>query len=112
MTLGHNHIGTEHILLGLIREGEGVATKVLARMAGDVTHVRTRVIETMSGDGGEGPLVPGAPRCFRCAAGLGDRSAYRVVTATDTSGHDPRPVTVVYCRDCGTALGVLPGGEG
>ena len=47
--LGHNYVGTEHLLLGLIREGEGVAAQVLARMGADITIVRQRVIELLGG---------------------------------------------------------------
>jgi len=42
--LGHNHIGTEHILLGLIREGKGVSAQVLADLGADVNRVRQQVI--------------------------------------------------------------------
>jgi len=42
--LGHNYIGTEHLLLGLIREGEGVAARVLENLNIDLTKVRTQVI--------------------------------------------------------------------
>jgi ATP-dependent Clp protease ATP-binding subunit ClpA len=47
--LGHNHIGTEHILLGLIREGEGVAAQVLQGLGADLNHVRQTVIQEMTG---------------------------------------------------------------
>ena len=47
--LGHNYVGTEHLLLGLIREGEGVAAQVLARMGADINIVRQRVIELLGG---------------------------------------------------------------
>ena len=42
LQLGHNHIGTEHILLGLLREGEGVAAQVLGALGADLTRVRSR----------------------------------------------------------------------
>jgi hypothetical protein len=44
LQLGHNYIGTEHILLGLLREGEGVAAQVLVRLGCDLNTVRQRVI--------------------------------------------------------------------
>jgi hypothetical protein len=47
--LGHNYIGTEHILLGLIREGEGVAAQVLVRLGADLNRVRLQVIELLAG---------------------------------------------------------------
>jgi ATP-dependent Clp protease ATP-binding subunit ClpA len=50
--LGHNYIGTEHILLGLIREGEGVAAQVLVKLGADLSRARGQVIGLLSGDAG------------------------------------------------------------
>ncbi|MDX1468907.1 MAG: ATP-dependent Clp protease ATP-binding subunit [Acidimicrobiia bacterium] len=56
LQLGHNYIGTEHILLGLIREGEGVAAQVLQQLGAELQKVRQTVIQLLSGPGGgEGP---------------------------------------------------------
>ena len=49
LQLGHNYIGTEHILLGLIREGEGVAAQVLVKLGADLSRVRQTVIQLLSG---------------------------------------------------------------
>ena len=49
LTLGHNYIGTEHILLGLIREGEGVGAQVLLNLGADLSVVRHEVIQQLSG---------------------------------------------------------------
>jgi len=49
LQLGHNYIGTEHILLGLIREGEGVAAQVLSSLGADLEKVRSAVIQLLSG---------------------------------------------------------------
>jgi hypothetical protein len=49
LQLGHNYIGTEHILLGLIREGEGVAAQVLVRLGADLDRVRQQVIQLLHG---------------------------------------------------------------
>jgi ATP-dependent Clp protease ATP-binding subunit ClpC len=46
--LGHRYIGTEHILLGLLREGEGVAAQVLAALGADLDGVRERVIQLLA----------------------------------------------------------------
>ncbi|MDK1037731.1 MAG: ATP-dependent Clp protease ATP-binding subunit [Actinomycetota bacterium] len=55
LQLGHNYIGTEHILLGLIREGEGVAAQVLVKLGAELTKVRQTVIQLLSGvQGAEG----------------------------------------------------------
>jgi ATP-dependent Clp protease ATP-binding subunit ClpC len=51
LQLGHNYIGTEHILLGLIREGEGVAAQVLQKLGADLGRVRQQVIQLLSGFG-------------------------------------------------------------
>src|ERR687894_75491 len=50
--LNHNYIGTEHILLGLIHEGEGVAAKVLVKLGADLSRVRQQVIQLLSGYAG------------------------------------------------------------
>jgi len=58
LQLGHNYIGTEHILLGLIREGEGVAAQVLQKLGADLNRVRQTVIQLLSGyTGGKGEAV-------------------------------------------------------
>jgi ATP-dependent Clp protease ATP-binding subunit ClpC len=58
LQLGHNYIGTEHILLGLIREGEGVAAQVLQKLGADLNRVRQSVIQLLSGyQGGKGEQV-------------------------------------------------------
>jgi len=54
LQLGHNYIGTEHILLGLIREGEGVAAQVLVKLGADLSRVRQQVIQLLSGYQGGG----------------------------------------------------------
>jgi ATP-dependent Clp protease ATP-binding subunit ClpA len=50
--LGHNYIGTEHILLGLIREGQGVAAQILVKLGADLSRVRQQVIQLLSGYAG------------------------------------------------------------
>jgi ATP-dependent Clp protease ATP-binding subunit ClpA len=57
LQLGHNYIGTEHILLGLIREGDGVAAQVLVRLGADLNRVRHQVIQLIASR----PLREGAP---------------------------------------------------
>jgi ATP-dependent Clp protease ATP-binding subunit ClpC len=74
LQLGHNYIGTEHILLGLIREGEGVAAQVLVKLGADLSRVRQQVIQLLSGyqsggapAGGEGGK--GSPQTAGVGAG-------------------------------------------
>ncbi len=62
LQLGHNYIGTEHILLGLIREGEGVAAQVLTKMGADLNKVRQQVIQLLSGYQGKEPVSAGGPQ--------------------------------------------------
>ena len=68
LQLGHNYIGTEHILLGLIREGEGVAAQVLVKLGADPGRIRQQVIQLLQGSqgklqGSQGkePAAAGAP---------------------------------------------------
>ncbi len=63
LQLGHNHIGTEHILLGLIREGEGVAAQVLGNLGADLGRVRQQVLQLLQGQpGGKEPVAAGGPQ--------------------------------------------------
>src|ERR1700745_4368780 len=55
LQLGHNYIGTEHILLGLIREGDGVAAQVLVKLGADLNRVRQQVIQLLHGYQGKEP---------------------------------------------------------
>ena len=59
LQLGHNYIGTEHILLGLIREGEGVAAQVLVKLGADLNRVRQQVIQLLSGYQGKEAVAVG-----------------------------------------------------
>ncbi|HEY2201161.1 MAG TPA: Clp protease N-terminal domain-containing protein, partial [Solirubrobacteraceae bacterium] len=62
LQLGHNYIGTEHILLGLIREGDGVAAQVLVKLGADLNRVRQQVIQLLHGYQGKepGPAAAGS----------------------------------------------------
>ena len=59
LQLGHNYIGTEHILLGLIREGEGVAAQILVKLGADLNRVRQQVIQLLHGYQGKEPAGEG-----------------------------------------------------
>ena len=61
LQLGHNYIGTEHILLGLIREGEGIAAQVLVKLGADLNRVRQQVIQLLSGYQGKEPVAANGP---------------------------------------------------
>src|SRR6187455_241964 len=60
LQLGHSYIGTEHILLGLIREGEGVAAQVLQKLGADLNRVRQQVIQLLSGFQGKESAASGS----------------------------------------------------
>ena len=111
--LGHNYIGTEHLLLGLVREGEGVGSQVLKKMGADLEHVREAVVSLLSGYSGrpesEGGTVPKrGPTCPRCRAPLEETAAYRVLEVPDFDREGEKSsLTVAFCRACGASLGTV-----
>jgi ATP-dependent Clp protease ATP-binding subunit ClpC len=68
LQLGHDYIGTEHILLGLIREGEGVGAQVLQKLGADLDRVRRQVIELLGGHQPERPSGRMFPERFTSRA--------------------------------------------
>jgi hypothetical protein len=138
LQLGHNFIGTEHLLLGLIREGEGVAAQVLVDLGADLGRARDAVLQIISGMPAEERKISErvvrrrGPWRFR---GVTSDPARRSGPAGDEDdlgpncpscrerlagtltwermegvGEDTKriPMVVVFCMDCGTTLGVLP----
>ena len=75
LQLGHNYIGTEHILLGLIREGEGVAAQVLVKLGADLARVREQVIQLLSAYGGVSGSAPGDKPGATTGGGSGESSS-------------------------------------
>jgi ATP-dependent Clp protease ATP-binding subunit ClpC len=71
LQLGHNYIGTEHILLGLIREGEGVAAQVLVKLGADLSRVRQQVIQLLSGYSGSSSSSSGSSASEKAGATAG-----------------------------------------
>ncbi|WP_420176907.1 ATP-dependent Clp protease ATP-binding subunit [Luteococcus sp. OSA5] len=61
LQMNHSYIGTEHILLGLVREGEGVAAQVLIKLGADLNRVRNTVLQLLSGGQGKEAATAGAP---------------------------------------------------
>ena len=110
LLLGHNYIGTEHILLGLIREGEGVAAQVLQKLGADLDRVRQIVIQLLSGYTAakaeemptEASMPASGPTCPSCSLPLEGALAYRTLIAAsvDEEG-DPISLFVLYCKSCG-----------
>jgi ATP-dependent Clp protease ATP-binding subunit ClpA len=105
--LGHNYIGTEHILLGLIRESDGVAAQVLVKLGADLNRVRQQVIQLLDGHSAEEPVPPRpAERQLRLLVGKSRLEAIeqrltaieqRVGTGPDTSDLDEQIAQV--CRE-------------
>ena len=75
LQLGHNYIGTEHILLGLIREGEGVAAQVLVKLGADLARVREQVIQLLSAYGGVSGSTQGEKTGASSGGGSGESSS-------------------------------------
>jgi ATP-dependent Clp protease ATP-binding subunit ClpC len=57
LSLGHNYIGTEHLLLGLVAEGEGVGARILFELAADADSIRDRIIRMLAGPVGPPPRM-------------------------------------------------------
>jgi ATP-dependent Clp protease ATP-binding subunit ClpC len=125
LQLGHSYIGTEHILLGLVREGEGVGAQVLQQLGADLSRVRQQVIQLLSGYAVSRPAGPEAgetlalrrlgsegltsmvPTCPQCRADLAKAARFRVMTVApgpSDADKDPISIDVVYCIRCGVAL--------
>jgi ATP-dependent Clp protease ATP-binding subunit ClpA len=81
LQLGHNYIGTEHMLLGLVREGDGVAAQVLVSLGADLSRVRVKVIQLLSGYQASGPEKAPSLRCGRCGASLSESVRHGTIKA-------------------------------
>ena len=88
--LNHNYIGTEHILLGLIHEGEGVAAQVLQRLGADLERVRARVVELVAAYPSAGevraPTPPAAPTEEELARHAADLAQIHDLAPEDVEG--------------------------
>jgi hypothetical protein len=119
----HDYIGTEHLLLGLVREGEGVACTVLVNLGADLPRVRQAVFELMSGVGQQPETVGHGrdfeasfmqpphqePCCPQCRWPLSDGARFRTVAVFPDVEEDAHPLSmdVIYCRQCGTTLQIV-----
>jgi len=82
LQLGHNYIGTEHILLGLIREGEGVAAQVLVKLGADLGRVRQQVIQLLSGyqgPAGKAETQPSGGATSEKGEGAGEKGGSQIL---------------------------------
>jgi ATP-dependent Clp protease ATP-binding subunit ClpC len=90
LQLGHNYIGTEHILLGLIREGEGVAAQVLQKLGADLNRVRQQVIQLLSGYQGKETQTAGtAPEAAPSSSLVLDQFGRNLTQAAKEGKLDP-----------------------
>lgn len=104
--LGDTYIGTEHLLLGLIREGEGIGAQVLQGLDADLNLVRSRVIEMVTGEAASDREDP--MHCPRCDADLAESAFWRTITVPEEGERAARPVSFVFCRRCSLTLGIIP----
>ena len=72
LQLGHHHIGTEHILLGLVREGKGAAAQMLVKLGADLNRVRQQVIQLLDAEGAQQPGTTLAARRLSLVGGMFD----------------------------------------
>ena len=96
LQLGHNYIGTEHMLLGLLREGEGVACRVLVGLGADLSRVRQEVMRLVSPQAS----ALGARRGSRASGSvelvLGPRSSDQYVWALEQAGRRPEDYRIAF----------------
>ncbi len=117
--LGHNYIGTEHVLLGMVRQGDGVAVQILERLGADLHRVRQTLIALLEGytedPATAEPSSPAAgadpktwPLCPRCRSSLEETASYRVLDLRPSGGEgEARAVPFAFCGKCGTWLGTI-----
>jgi ATP-dependent Clp protease ATP-binding subunit ClpC len=109
LKLGHSYIGTEHLLLALLREGEGVGAQVIVELGAPLESVRAEVLGLLEGhveqrDNG----LPGSePLCSGCRASVEYNVRWREVQAMGPDDKTHRAVLIVYCGACGTTLNAI-----
>ena len=109
LQLGHNYIGTEHVLLGLIREGEGVAAQVLRTLGADLNRVRQGVIQLLAGptasateqETSEPWKRASGPNCQWCSRPLEQTLAHRTLLVPLRMTGEPISLDTLFCTGCG-----------
>jgi ATP-dependent Clp protease ATP-binding subunit ClpA len=124
--LGHNYIGTEHLLLGLVSLGEGMGSETLANLGADPAQLRESVLKVArTRPEGPTPTVEfretefemreassgeaTSPRCPQCHSDLAETAAVRTMELPVHDGEGTQTVTLAFCRRCGCSLGILGG---
>jgi ATP-dependent Clp protease ATP-binding subunit ClpC len=122
--LGHNYIGTEHLLLGLLSLGEGIGSEALARLGADPAQLR-EILLRLARAHPESPKVDlreaaefeihegsvretASPRCPTCHSDLVEAAAVRTIDLPQEE-EGSRTLTFAFCRRCGSSLGILGG---
>jgi ATP-dependent Clp protease ATP-binding subunit ClpC len=107
--LGHDYVCTEHLLLGIVREGQGDAAKVLESLGAQLPRVRETVLGLVAGDdpGPTGvipqrPRIP--PRCPRCGDALEETLRAREISVSVDETDRTATFLLPYCATCGIAL--------
>ena len=114
LSLGHNYIGTEHILLGLVRENEGVAARILLDFDADSEKIRNEVIRMLSGPGGRRQGGSGAAHAARarsprsCSTSSAATSPSSPTRASSTRSSAARPRSSGSCRSSPAATRTTP----
>lgn len=112
-----NHIGTEHMLLAILREGEGVAVQLLVAVGVDLGQLRERVVSFTAGGAHSTVVEPSerpvtGPRCPYCSRRLEQGGvAYKVLKVPRSDrdvGADIADIAFVYCTRCGRVIAHAP----
>jgi ATP-dependent Clp protease ATP-binding subunit ClpC len=107
LQLGHSYIGTEHILLGLVRKGDSDSETLLVSLGANLGRVRQEVVQLMSGHRPSTPVPSDAPWCPHCHGALTEFARYRTLSIwseTHESDEHSLKIDVVYCAKCGVSL--------
>jgi hypothetical protein len=112
MQLAHSQIGTEHIILGLVREGNGVASTVMIDLGADLPLVRQTVIQLISEHPENYPDPSNRSveaRCPRCQVSLAQGARFSTIDVFTDQPNSTEAISidVVYCSQCGTTLHVV-----
>jgi diguanylate cyclase (GGDEF)-like protein len=113
--LGHHYIGPEDLLLGIVREGQGVGAHVLVDLGADLSQVRRLVVSRVSGHGTTaeviGDPIPACPGCRRRLQELTRTVVSSTAIGRDADSAQEVVVMIVSCPYCSIVLGLIPSGE-